>query len=102
MKKSIFLIVVLVFRGALSLYILDKAKTKKLHKPTELLATVDGDRIAYQVRSFKMDGTVIVKSQKEDPITKVNPRTKLTVEFVEEPEGFCISEIAILEMERIL
>ena len=93
MKKNLLLIAVLVFGGAFVLFTLDKAKTKKLHTPPELLATVDGDKVAYQVRSFERDGTVIVKSKKEDPITKVNPRTKLKIEFVEEPESFIVSEI---------
>ncbi|MGE8080309.1 hypothetical protein [Peribacillus loiseleuriae] len=93
MKKNLLLIVVLIFGGALSLYTLDKAKTKKLHTPPELLATVDGDKVAYQVRSFDRDGIIIVESKKEDPITKVNPRTKLLIDFAEEPESFIVSEI---------
>ncbi|MGX2961846.1 hypothetical protein JNUCC23_21670 [Peribacillus sp. JNUCC 23] len=93
MKKNLLLIVVLIFGGALSLYTLDKAKTKKLHTPPELLATVDGDKVAYQVRSFERDGIVIVKGEKEDPITKVNPRTKLIIDFAEEPESFIVSEM---------
>ena len=93
MKKNLLFLAVLVFGCAFVLFTLDKAKTKKFHTPPELLATVDGEKVAYQVRSFERDGVVIVKGKKEDPITKVNPRTKLKIEFVEVPENFIVSEI---------
>lgn len=94
-KKQILKGLVITGICLVGLVTFDQIKMKKVNTPPKLMAVIDGTEADYLVQSYsKNDKTSNSRFNDEDnPVTNVNPRSKVEISFDDAPDLMAVEEI---------
>lgn len=94
-KKQILKGLVIAGICLVGLVVFDQIKMKKINTPPKLMAVIDGTEADYLVQSYsRNDQTSTSRFNDEDnPVTDVNPRSKVEISFEDAPDLMAVEEI---------